>query len=304
MSREKKEPKTLPIRELFEIETLEFFSARKKSKVIHSINNIRSAGDEVEVAVRQFFQKRLAKRCQVGNGHIVDRSGKVSPDLDLVIADSIDFPSIQESQDLRQYYPYESVYAIAEIKSTYDKSEKPVEKFAQTIKTLKLELNREKTTADFFATSLGSGVSLPLRDSSARTYCNSLFSFMLFIDKGDFKVDDIKCLYQNTGSDLLPNIVCLLNHGSIMAYRDPAITKQYYEPIVFPEFEPRISWDWSFAPAGPAENLAFLWAVLSDSLSEIILKKPHYADYVRSVFEINDDKLDMFLRNEPVPVET
>ncbi len=47
-------------------------------------------------------------------------------------------------------------------------------------------------------------------------YGNPLFSFMFFVDAGDFRLEDVIDLYQTQPAGELPNIVCLLNKGVII----------------------------------------------------------------------------------------
>lgn len=283
---------TIPICELFELETIDLFTAQKKARLIHRMKNIGSSGDEVEVAVRDFFQRRLAKRCDVGNGHIVDKEGNVSPDIDLVISDLIDFPALQKNRDNRSYFPFESIYAIAEIKSTYKKTEKPIAKFTETIEKLKCQMKRDETPNDFVKTGLGSGIRLRGLDSQL-PYLNPLFTFMFFVDCGDFDLEDVEELYIKTPRDLLPNAVCFLNKGLLMYWRDPITHPKHYEAIVFPEFASANSGNWALAPQSPEENLAFLWAMLADALSQISLFKPHYWAYVKNVFKESEEGLQI-----------
>jgi len=283
---------TIPIRELFELETIDLQTARKKARLIHNMKNIGSSGDEVEVAVRDFFRRRLAKRCEIGNGHIVDKEGRVSPDIDLIITDSTDFPSLQENRDKRSYFPFESVYAVAEIKSTYRKADEPIFKFSKTIKKLKHELKRDATPKNFVKTGLGSGIKL-IGLESELPYLNPLYTFMIFIDSGDFDMNDVRKTYSETCRDCLPNVVCLLNKGLLMYWRDPKMNPNHYESIVFPEFADAHSCVWAVAPQTAEENLAFLWAVLADALSRIALYKPHYWSYVKNVFQESEEGLQI-----------
>jgi len=282
----------IPIGELFELESIDLSTALKKARLIHGMKNIGSSGDEVEVAVRNFFRRRLAKRCDVGNGHIVDKEGAVSPDLDLVISDFMDFPSLQENRDNRSYFPYESVYAVAEIKSTYRKAKKPISEFIKTVHKLKHQLKRERTPNDFVQTGFGSGIRLRGLQSE-QPYLNPLYTFMMFVDCGDFDLDDVREIYAKTDRDSLPNVICFLNMGLLMYWVDPKITPNHYQSIVFPEFADPSSCVWALGPQTPKENLALLWATLTDALSRITLSKPHYWDYIQNVFEKTEEGLQI-----------
>jgi hypothetical protein len=285
---------SLPIRQLFELETVTLFSARKKSKVIHKMQNIASSGNEVEHAVRDYFRRRLSGRCTVGNGHIVDIKKNVSPDFDLIIYDGLNFPTLQENRDGRAYFPYEGVFAFAEIKSTYDKSKKPIETFINSLVRVKTKLWRAQTPQSFVSTGSGSGINLPgLNPHNANPYLNPLFTFMLFVDSGDFRSEDVIDIYANTDHNYLPNIIVFLDKGCITLIKRPKPTEAHYETIPYPEFANRKSCVWAFHPLAPPESLAFLWSLVVDAISNLVLMKPHYLQYISTVFELDDKPLQI-----------
>lgn len=286
-------PSTLPIRELFELEALTLNAARDKTKLIHQMKNIRSAGDEVEEAVRDFFQRRLAKRCDVGHGHIVDKYGLVSPDIDVVLFDSHEFPSLEQNRDGREYFPFESVYAVAEVKSTYRKADQPVKKFTEKIQLLKTKLQRDQTPANFVGTSFGSGITLNGRSNAIYPYLNPLFCFMFFIDSGDFALEDIEPLYIETPRQFLPNVLCLMDKGLVMYHKNPALTKDHYEIVPLPEFAGDPDCLWALQPLSNCETLSLLWSIICDRLTATVLLRPHYFRYIQKVFQIDDKPIQI-----------
>ena len=114
----------------FASDASELAQAHERAKIAHP-SNIRAAGDEVEEAVRSYLQRMLPPSYRVTKGHVIDRTGAVSPQLDIVITDSRGFASLMTTSDGTEYIPFTSVHAVGEIKSTYYKSEAPTAKNAR-----------------------------------------------------------------------------------------------------------------------------------------------------------------------------
>lgn len=115
-----KDFKDLNINEFFKIDSEKIGMALRLSNCIHKeMNNIRSAGDEVEISIRDFFRKRLLSKYHVGTGHIIDSRQKVSQQLDIIISDEHKNPVFCELADKTELFYYEPVYAYAEVKKSY-----------------------------------------------------------------------------------------------------------------------------------------------------------------------------------------
>ena len=110
----------LSIKDFFWLDVQKIKSACKQADIIREDTiNVRSAGDEVEITMRNFFKERLAPKYDVTTGHVVDHNLKVSPQLDIIIADSIKSPVLATLTDKTQHVFYETVYAIGEVKKTW-----------------------------------------------------------------------------------------------------------------------------------------------------------------------------------------
>jgi len=118
-----KSPK-LEIAQVLQRDADEIVSARNDARILHKTNDISTAGSEVERTVRNVLSRKLSKIYYVGHGHIVDSSLETSPQLDVIIVDNFGAPRLFEAKNGTEYFPYESVYAIGEIKTTYYKSQK------------------------------------------------------------------------------------------------------------------------------------------------------------------------------------
>src|SRR6266550_9409493 len=133
----------LKMEKVLQSDAAEIVAAREKSRLIHGTKNINASGDEVERVVRRILRRKLPQLYHVGHGHIVDSSGSNSPQLDVVLTDNSQSPVLFEAENGTQYFPYEAVYAVGEIKSTYYKAEHPIEAFANTLKTIRNTLQRD-----------------------------------------------------------------------------------------------------------------------------------------------------------------
>lgn len=205
---------SFPIEKAYVDDATKILSARAAGAIHHGILDIRASGDTVEVAVRDFLRRRLPLQYHIGHGHIVDSKMTTSQQMDVIIADSNAMPVLFEGENGVQYIPYESVYLVGEIKSSYTKAKKYIHKFSETQSRLLSELERKKTPSTY----IGNGINLGsgLKSGVAVSYQNPMFSFMLFADKGDFDVEHILELYSTADHRFLPNIIVFLD-GLVIA---------------------------------------------------------------------------------------
>ncbi len=189
---------------VFRSDAADILAARMKARMMHHGHDIRSAGDEVEMAFRKMLGRKLPSLYYVGHGHIVDEQLHESSQLDVIIANNTGTPILFQAENGSEYFPYEGIYAIGEVKSSYDNSEKYIHKFSDNLKRIQDQLQREKFQA------------APAFRPFYRPYGNALFAFMFFADAGDFRLEQIQELYRTRPESELPNIVCILNKGLIV----------------------------------------------------------------------------------------
>jgi hypothetical protein len=132
--------KKLDIPTIFKSDAEDIAKAREKAIRIHG-TDIRAAGNEVEINVREYVKRMLPPRYYVTHGHLIDANGEVSSQLDIIIADNFNIPSLMTTKDGAEYIPVDSVYAIGEIKSTYYKSQDYIQGFSKVLEDI------EKATA-------------------------------------------------------------------------------------------------------------------------------------------------------------
>lgn len=277
----------------------EIIAAREKAILIHHTKDIDAAGDEVELAVRDVLRRKLSQIYYVGHGHIVDLHWISSPQLDVIIADNAGAPILFQAKNGTQYFPYESVFAVGEIKSTYRKSERHIHKFFDVLARIRSTLKRE-SVMDHRDESLSFRMELP---ESTYGSDNPLFSFMLFVDGGDFDIEDIKELYASEQPRHLPNLLCLLNKGVVAYKTEGAWTTgeswSYFSlhPGLFREMNLTLqsgqTGHWYFNKFGTSENriaanFGFFYTILSSFLQQCVLSEPRMTEYMERVFSEND----------------
>lgn len=96
-------------------------------------------GEDRELAVKDFLSKYLPKKYAVGSGQIIDRSGGISSQCDIVVYDAFNCPLLLVKEGY-QVFPVETVLAVIEVKSvlTAGKIKESVETIASA-KALKRE---------------------------------------------------------------------------------------------------------------------------------------------------------------------
>jgi hypothetical protein len=199
----------------------DLIAARQKSLQVHRAHDIDAAGDEVEFPVRDVIREKLPSSYYVGHGHIIDYQGNTSPQCDIVVAETGASPVFFKAKNGSEFFAYESIYAIGEIRSGYYKSKKPIETWSSKVAEIKSTLHRRKTTIleSITAPELAVSLAAPRQTPSVLdsiVYKNPLFSFMLFVNSGDFEAEDVSDFYKNTPVAALPNIVCLLDKCVIL----------------------------------------------------------------------------------------
>jgi hypothetical protein len=291
------DPRKLELREVFQADAAEIVAARDKAVLIHHSGDIDAAGDEVEQAVRSVFRRKLPVAYHIGHGHIVDAKWHTSPQLDIVLADNAGAPILFRGKNGTEYFPYESVFAVGEVKSAYYKHTEPVHAFTETLRRIKHDLNRTKTPPEYVSEAFTFGPGF--RVDVDRPYKNPLFSFMLFVQANDFDVEHIVDLYASKPADELPNVVCFLDKGTLVNVGGPDLgAGRAGWPLynLHPEFnKPQQGWAnrWAFLPLGLPDavlggNFAFLYFALGTHLRSCILMPPNLLAYLSETFSPHD----------------
>jgi len=205
---------------------------------------------------------------------------------DVIIADSNATPILYEGENRTQYFPYESVYAIGEIKSSYYKTSKQPQKFSENVDRLLTNFYREDVPNNYIGhgITLGDGLSSGIHVDKQ----NEIFSFMVFGSLNDFDEEDMaKQLHSLDGEH--PNIMCFLD-GSVVTKAHLESTSQGFNlgPLALAAKEKRVpdlhkvSIKFTNEQAS-ASSLTVLMLSLFQHLSRTMLKEPPFGAYVESI---------------------
>jgi hypothetical protein len=282
----------LELQRVFATEAANLIQARQSAITVHHTKDIDAAGDEVEQPARDWLAAKLGLSYHIGHGHILDSRLIVSPQLDTVVVSNDRTPVLLRTENGTEYLPYESVYAIGEVKSSYRKSRRYVQGFTDVLHTIRNQLTRQRTPQNY----LGHGVTLDTTfqlKGVSTPYRNPLFSFMLFFDKGDFEWEDVAPHYVATPTLDLPNVVCILNEGVIVNTRIDRVNRKLLSINVCPEFNQvdsdsesnrssKIALGTDFERPGYA--LASLFFMLCAHIAGCVLMPPNLQDYLNRIF--------------------
>lgn len=277
----------------FEAESLDI--ALSQVKLIHNTGDIPASGNQIEIAVRSFFRKKLPEKYYISNGHIIDTSLKSSPQLDLIIADNFKTPILYKTYDDTEYLTYESVYSYAEIKSSWDK--KHLTDFITTAIRFDKFLSRNKISPNYIDTG-GKGIELDV-PTTKNPYKNPLFTFMFIGSSANFSFEHITKLYNETNWAYLPNILCLFDKGILVNVQKSALENGQFKINLYPEFvnEKQEDNEWVLVEYDKKRStLGTLYYIVLEHLNTCVLGFPSMLKYMQQIFEIKPDNIQ-FLKD-------
>jgi hypothetical protein len=261
------------------VEAAEIVAAREKCLILHQTTDIDAAGDEVEVCVRNLLRRRLGHNYYVGHGHIIDSEWRVSPQFDVIVVDSSVIPSMFRSENGTEYFPFEAIYAVGEIKATYHKTKKPIQNFVEASGKLS-RLSRPDVPENYIRSHSGGfyfGNGMVSADRRGKQ--NEIFSFMLFASSGDFEVKDMVDFYSSTSLEQLPNVVCLLDKGLITYTQFDNFSPSEGKADKFsflshpgrPSIEANRYFAWTLFSNGDEDSRALTWGVFYAMLVQFLM---------------------------------
>lgn len=278
----------LSIKDFFWLDVQKIKNACKQAKIIQGqAKNIRTSGDEVEITMRNFFKEKLAPKYDVTTGHVVDHNLKVSPQIDIIIADSIKSPVLVTLTDKTQHVFYETVYAIGEVKKSWYKDTLLAE-FSETIKKIKTEQERddiEKNVLECGDNQLR--IKSNVTDNPRR---NMLFSFMLFAE-GTTNLKKIKKTISETPNSFLPNVMVFMGGGVIVNVNKTLLKENRVEINLYPELVSEGEGEWIFIGLDEEnQRLTYLYLLLLEHLKQTIVATPDIQSYTKKLisFEASD----------------
>ena len=275
--------KTLDISAIFKSDAEDIIKARTDAVRFHG-TNIRAAGNEVEISIRDYFHRMLPHRYYISQGHLLDIFGKASSQLDIIVSDNFNLPSLMTTKDGTKYIPIDSVYSVGEIKSTYYKSSKPIVAFSKTIKDIKENLHHPEIINTAYQ---GVKSDTLLRDmvlGKENKVLNRIFFFAIFVDSGDFEFEDVSSFYINYDIKYLPDLVVILNKGIILR---ASFLDETFVVNPYPEVPKKEQEYWYFSPFPGTDNsslegnhLGFLYYSLVEHLANSHLEPPSLKYYL------------------------
>ena len=281
--------KKLNISKLFKREADALIQAREEAIEIHGAKNFPAAGNQVEHAVRDFLKKMLPPRYYVTKGHLIDEEGQISSQLDVIIADSFNLPSIFKAKDGTEFIPAASAFVIGEVKSTCDRPREYYESFRDTLRRIHHELSRPLVENTAYQISGNTTLSHAVI-SSPHKYMNHLFSFLICIDADNFDFSKITNILNSSEPSLLPNTAILMNgdNSGVVIY-----AKYDGGGIGFHKYPVEVMEDgyhWCFIRGKPTDegsregvHLATLYGQLFDHLSGSELERANVYSYIKNI---------------------
>jgi hypothetical protein len=277
---------------LFQSDAADIAAARVRSQFIHRGGNIRSAGDEVERAVRSYFEQRLPRGFSVHHGHFLDATLALTPQLDIIIADGERFPVFFRGQDGMEYLPYEGVYAFGEVKSSITNPD--VREFIARTSDIRTRLFRaavpEGYVDSFQADENGAVLYQPWPERG------DVYRFIFAVTSEHLDIE--ACLRDLCDADLrdTPNQICLLDRGVVMSARAQRPNGEIVETYIHPQKKrphraPEQLDGWVMATPNSeykeGATLFYSYNQLLEHLKNNVLLPTDYLAYIRQIVTVN-----------------
>jgi hypothetical protein len=247
------------------------------------LKNIRSAGNQVEIAVKEFFERKLFPKYHVAQGHIIDQTLKVSPQFDIIICENSKNPVLFTLSDNSQLIYYETVFCFAEVKkSVYDKN--LLADFCVQIQRTKAELKRAAVDPRFVETA-GSGFFLqePL---TLLPIQNPLLAFLFFVNSSRLNKSDLKAVLTSGDNSRVPNFIVLLDFGLVVNVNKKAYEAGQIKINLYPEYETDET-IWVMLELENENNtLMFQYLLVTEHLNSTITATPDVRKYTSTYFNI------------------
>ncbi len=286
--------KQMSIAGIFSEDAASLVRAREEAHRLHP-TDIRAAGNQVEISVRDYLKLRLPTKYYVTHGHIIDAEGNTTPQLDVIISDFVNLPSLLRASDGTEYVPIESVYAVGEVKSTFYSSNKPIQNFSNSILSITQDLDYELIPNTAYEGIKSDTLMRDIAFPRPNKFLNQLFCFEIFIDSGDFNTEKAIKEIHGLQIDLLPNIIVILDAGVIVR---ASLQDQNFNINRYPDLPKSDNEEWYFAPiiGGGSEmlyanHLSFLYYSLLEHLTGSLLEPPSLTKYMKKTLQLSTSSL-------------
>ncbi|MCI1265110.1 MAG: hypothetical protein LKG19_00965 [Saprospiraceae bacterium] len=246
-------------------------------------------GIPLENVLKSFFEQYFPNRYKFGSGYLVDINENVSNQCDWIIYDPQYYAPLigkANSQDSIEYYPFDSVYSVIEVKRTLNK-----ESFEKAIKQIKKtqRLRRSNSSPAQITPLLDFNTALTTDLSSIWSNCLVTGIYAYTSDLNERQIIDI--LKEVGGYKLLPDLIAI--HGKFYLtktqnYESPSIKNSFRTSHLPQQFN-------SFSVIKSESNTAgVFYTRLLNQLNNIFLSS---FDYRKAIDEITleNELLDSFL---------
>ena len=162
-------------------------AASKLNSALNEVKNIYTGGQEVERSILDYLRRSFVDSYPIHQGHVIDRSSRISPQIDVVITGHNSLPLFCSTLDGTTIVMREAVLALGEIKSSYYKA----------------------GLANKFTNSCGAVTEMDKGEGK-----RDLFSFMILVESG-------RCAIKDEIEDIaeiayMPRIFCYLDKGVVV----------------------------------------------------------------------------------------
>lgn len=277
---------TLRLDKFFEYDLEKIMMAYRLSGTIHSdLKNIRATGDQVELAVKEFYKSKLFPKYHVCDGHVIDRNLKASPQFDIIISENSKNPVLFDLADKSELVYYESTYLFGEVKkSVYN--DKLIPAFCKNIERFKTEMSRENI--DPSAIESGNTILKVKENLTNLPIRNPLFCFMFFIKSSNLNLSQLSKTYNGLTNKNLPNMIVFLDQGILLNVKKSKYEKGQIEINLYPEFAEDETWVFLSIHDENA-ILTYHFMLIIEHLNSVVLGHPKILDYTKNLFSFSLD---------------
>ena len=244
----------------------------------------RTCGDEVEIAVREFFKSKLQPKYHVSDGHIIDKELNVSQQIDIIISDAMKNPVFDTHANGSELVFYDSVYAYGEVKKSYyepdilQKTSENLKRFKQTMKREPIGANVLECSNDLLM------LKQTMVDNPQR---NMLFVFLFVVDSKGANLDKIKEELCATPNSELPNIIVFLDTGIYLNVKKSSLQAGQRPVINLYPNDGDTDQEWRLLTFdNPSGVLNYAHLLLQEHLRTSIVKAPDFLEYSDYIFKV------------------
>ena len=263
-------------------------ASRMASVIQRDEMDIRAGGNEVEIAVRDFYKTKLFPKYHVSDGHIIDKKLNVSQQLDIIISDAIKNPVFDTHVDGTELVFYDSVYAFGEVKKSYYSSD-ILHKFSVNIQRFKSLMERDVINSNVLecANDLLT-IKQPLVSNPQR---NMLFTFLFIVKNDGLNCDNIKAELNSMDNSVAPNIVVVLDTGIFVNVRTSSLIGGN-SPVINLYPKQGEDQEWKLLTFdNPTGVLNYTHLILQEHLRTTIVKAPDFLQFSDYIFDIFDSHI-------------